>query len=650
MELDPVFSILASALTIRNEVKKIFDERGLSRSVGAKKADYHEALLNYLDKEYNRVSKITSFAFVGKRELLDMYVPVTLFDRTNDIKIPMENIIRFEEIKQDKILVVDSAGMGKSTMSKFIFVASMRSEKYIPILLEIRKYEGDIEFEKHVFNSIFGELEYNEDIIKKLLNRKDVILIIDGLDEIKLDQKVSAVSKIYDVIENHSCKIVLTSRPDEILASFNHIMRYRMMPFVPEKAIELIRKIDPSGEKGNLLISKLSEIKPTKSLRGRTRSISIGGDIGEFLENPLLICLLYKSFEHKNEIPLKKFSFYRQVYDALYGDHDLSKGDAFVRQKNSKLGSEDFHKLTRAFAFITFADGVVEYTKDQIFAYLVKCKEIVREFSFDSGEYLKDLYSTVPIFIQEGDTYRWSHKSFQEYFASQFIIMDAAEEANNIMMQIYSSDRISYYVNFLDFVYDSSYNLFESSIIYTALSELRNYVDKFVAENSISGIPENLIIDRALLCFKRKYVVVPYVYNRAELNPESYDARDYFDTAREFEWGSNSMRINHFETCVNVVACDYGGGKEWLFRIMLKGKQKVIVKSRRIKKGFDKPIVKKAKPLSNGKAIYNSKKNYEIMNQIIHNTTDFRIDYSELLKMLDKIENSRKVITKFKLL
>lgn len=56
--------------------------------------------------------------------------------------------------------------------------------------------------------------------------------------------------------------------------------------------------------------------------------------INEFLKNPLLVSLLFAAFDFKQTIPLKKHIFYRQVFDAYFDSHDLSKGDSYVHEKN----------------------------------------------------------------------------------------------------------------------------------------------------------------------------------------------------------------------------------------------------------------------------------------------------------------------------
>jgi hypothetical protein len=70
----------------------------------------------------------------------------------------------------------------------------------------------------------------------------------------------------------------------------------------------------------------------------------------EFLGNPFLVSLLYKSYSFNEDIPTKKSSFYEEVYSSLYKYHDLSK-EGFKGQKKSNLDILDFRIILRAIAF-----------------------------------------------------------------------------------------------------------------------------------------------------------------------------------------------------------------------------------------------------------------------------------------------------------
>jgi hypothetical protein len=130
--------------------------------------------------------------------------------------------------------------------------------------------------------------------------------------------------------------------------------------------------------------------------------------------------LLYKSYSFKRDIPSRKSTFYNEVYTALYQDHDLSK-DSYKREKNSKLDIQDFRLVLREFANYTAKKGEVEYEKTKAIQYISDCKLKIPFINFKETNFVEDLLSTVPIFTSEGNNIKWAHKSFQDYFAAEYI-------------------------------------------------------------------------------------------------------------------------------------------------------------------------------------------------------------------------------------
>ncbi|WP_214780544.1 hypothetical protein [Exiguobacterium sp. s22] len=231
-----------------------------------------------------------------------------------------------------------------------------------------------------------------------------------------------------------------------------------------EEAYKLLSKYDTK----NIMVDRLIKELELKS----------NLNVTEFLENPLMVSLLFKAYKHKNILPFKKNIFYRQVYDALYNEHDLSKGGSFEHEKKCKLDSDKFHTVLRTLGFLTLKDNIIAYSKDQIIDYLNR-SSFFSNIEFQPSLFLSDLILTVPLFTREGIEYKWNHKSFQEYFATQFICKDAKEKQKDILINMYNSNNFVSYLNVLDLCYDIDYKTFRNVIIYNFLNEIINYSEEF---------------------------------------------------------------------------------------------------------------------------------------------------------------------------
>lgn len=446
---------------------------------------------DYLTNAAEKHKYLTVLVFNNEQKLLeDIYVPMKVICEKNQINIQIDDYKDEFIPKYKKVLITDSAGMGKSTLMKYLFMCSLKKNAGIPIFIDLRKLEKD----KSIVDFITGELnsvdeEFDRDFIARLIKRGDFIFFLDGYDEIPFDQKSSITNNLQDFISKASANyFIMTSRPESSLTSFASFKGFKVQPLKEEEAFTLIRKYDAGRGVAQHLIEKLKEGNALKEIK-------------EFLGNPLLVSLLYKSYEHKPTIPLKKHIFYRQVYDSLFEDHDLSKEGAFVRMKYSGLDIEDFHMVLRILGFVTVKAGKVEYGKDEIIDFIKTSKQQCPGLNFRESQLLNDLLQTVPLFVKDGSFYKWSHKSIQDYFAAQFICIDAKGKQEEILSKIYQSPSNEKFYNILDLCYDIDFKTFRSTIIYQLACD---YIDYF--DNSYQNIPYGVassseIDDRRALSF-----------------------------------------------------------------------------------------------------------------------------------------------------
>ncbi len=454
----------------------------------------------YLDRVYDRHSHITSVAFDNRPKILDdLYVPLTVV--TEGERSEKQQAVQVKDFSQEllpkcqRVLITDTGGMGKSTLMKFLFISCIRANAGIPIFIDLRQLSE----EKTIIETICDELnpideEFDTDFVLKLVRRGDFIFFFDGYDEISLDCRDVVTKDIQNFISKARANLfAMTSRPEDALASFSSFTRYTIRPLELEEAFELIRKCDSYGPRAEQLIGKLVG----DTLR----------QVHEFLTNPLLVSLLYRAYEHKPTIPFRKDTFYRQVYDALFETHDYTKPGAFAREKRSKLGVDDFHRVLRRLGYITLPKGI-GYTKDDLLAYVTEAKKSCPGIDFKESDFLKDLLTSVPLFVAEGDYHRWSHKSLQEYFAAQFICSDAKGSQGKILRQMRDSKKFAFYLNVLDLCCDIDYKTFRDTIVYDLLNDFMGHMKTSYA--AYDGVVDTGDLNRRRgYCFDRQIVLIP---------------------------------------------------------------------------------------------------------------------------------------------
>lgn len=443
---------------------------------------------DYLKISYEKYSIMSTIVFHNQQKLLkELYVPLSIVN-ADKVKYVIDKFDSQFINKYERILITDTAGMGKSTILKKIFLSIIDESAGIPVLIELRR----ISKQNDIINEILNQLNtidtlFDKAFLLEFLKQGNFIFLFDGFDEIPDDDKRFTTKEIQNFVNKASNnRFIITSRPETALKSFGDFNEFKVNPLTTSEAYILLKKYDNYGNVSNQLIKKLKENK--------------NQNFSEFLTNPLLVSLLFAAFEHKQTIPIRKHIFYRQVYDALFESHDLTKGDSFARDKFSKLDIDEFHRVLRHLGFNCMLKGKIEFTKDEIINLIAEAKFYCNGLNFKESDFLKDLMNTVPLFVLDGIYYKWSHKSLQEYFAAYFIFVDSKENQKDILLRIYHHPKIDKYINLIDLYYSIDYKSFSEVIIRELLNDFFSYL-----KNSYKGFPIKGKKERQILTFNYSY-------------------------------------------------------------------------------------------------------------------------------------------------
>lgn len=481
--MDPIAATAISEGT--KQATKSLVDRIVSPIIDGVKLAYNKNVIHisqhfqeYLLRNYEKYSTVNTLVFSNTRkQLKDIYIPLSI--TSNETKKGKKITKKVDNYPKDiinqyrRLLVVDTAGMGKSTMMKYVYLSIIDNGAGIPIFIELRRLnstKGILDEVQEQLNTI--NKDFDKALLREFIKDGKLIFILDGYDEIPLADKSAVTQKMQEFIAKAGDNLFLmTSRPEDALSCFGDFTRFEINPLSKKEAFSLLRKYDNIGRTSELLIKKLKEEK--------------SGAIEEFLKNPLLVSLLYTAFDFKQTIPLRKHLFYRQVFDAFFVSHDLSKGDSFARKKHSKLDIDEFHRVLRYIGFKSIKK--IEFSKDELLTIIRESKSFCIGLTFSESEFLKDLLMTVPIFVKDGVYYKWAHKSLQEYFAAQFIFLDSKKAQSEILNKLYSGNDIDKYYNLLDLYYNIDYKGFRVNIMYNLLTEFKQFCSKMAFKDMSEG-------------------------------------------------------------------------------------------------------------------------------------------------------------------
>lgn len=398
----------------------------------------------YLDKMILECGYIAPLALKrkGGKKLEDLYEPLTLVP-TTDIDFEEKTITSFDFsifFKRNRVLIEDNAGMGKSTLIKFLISSYIKKNELenfnrIPILLELRNLKENNSILDLIKEKVLNKSDDNE--LLKLLFKENLIIFFDGFDEISEKNKSKIGIEIKELSHSYSDNFyILTSRSENILSIFASYLKYKIRPLTILEAESLLRKYMQNDMKmyENLVL----EIRKNYDL------------LKEFLQTPLLVSLLYETYSFKRNIPETKLEYYNQIFEALYQAHDSNSKDGFERKL--ELGNLEFRKVLEEFSVLDLNNVKLQFNFNEMIERLEKVKKNLNK-EFDTIKFIENLEKQVPIFKKIGNDYIWCHKSMQEFFIAQKIYKSENKRGNIIKKMITDNDN-SQYILILEFLYD----------------------------------------------------------------------------------------------------------------------------------------------------------------------------------------------------
>src|SRR5471030_2624146 len=227
----------------------------------------------------------------------------------NILKKESEHLVQRGDVfleELNNVLIIDNAGMGKSTLLKKIVIDIIDHSEYIPIYVELRTLTDQPITEQ--LNKLIGLDNVSSE---GYLGDIPFIYFFDGVDEIPFDIKNDVIKRIKTFTDEVPySKVIITSRPDQSLLELKSYVRFKIKPLDLNQSFNLIRLYDANSTKlGNSLILSNKLISEIKSMREKDN-----GAILEFLTTPLYVSLLFCSYKFKPVIPRRKDLFYSQVF------------------------------------------------------------------------------------------------------------------------------------------------------------------------------------------------------------------------------------------------------------------------------------------------------------------------------------------------
>lgn len=593
-----------------------------------------ESLQKYLEWAYESYIYMQTLVFKDDRVLINvLYYPLSLVCKEDGRTYKIDGYPNYLFNTYNKVMISSSAGMGKSTIMKYMFISAIEEKIGIPIFIELKRLKSNntildeiIEKVKPISNNF-----KNEELLL-LIEQGNFIFFLDGYDEINNDDVQIVTEDLQQFISKAYKNIfIVTSRPENVLGNFSSFQKFKVRDLKKNEAYQILRLYDKNRNKADELIDKIEG----DALR----------NIKEFLKNPLLVSLLYMAYEFKPKIPYKKHLFYDQVYQALFEQHDFIK-DHFERKKFSNLDESDFKKILRYVGFTTSKKNEVEFSKDVLLDFITDAKRNTG-IHFKEYDFIRDLVKTVPLFAVDGNLYSWAHKSLQAFFSAEFIVISSGDKREEILKKIFELDDFSRFIDVLDNVYDLDSMVFKKTILTWFTDDIINFID--IAKMEDIQISNSMKVNRLEKIYGREILIKIFDVEKSKML---------------VSLGKDKLNWLHDDFEKNYL---HNNADEYIIRYNLKGNNAIVLyikdthsKIELIKLLLDKSIniaeknlnifldSKNTLPINqfikvdfDKDNIVNSKSNFGYVNKLIGNGYTVNLYEVQKIKgMLDKEKNS----------
>lgn len=362
----------------------------------------------FIESALTRAGGVKTLLYRDRRVPLDhIYVPTVFEQQGRDIE--EDNF--FEEFDdRNKALLVGTAGSGKSIFIKHAVHRLLeRKETIVPIFAELRRMNPS---SSSIMHYLLEEIikphfpNFEEDDLDKMLKSGSFAVILDGFDEINHDRRDEALQEISFICDRYkSLPLLISTRPDESISGIEELDVYKVQPLSKTSALSLISKLDYDKETKDVFSKALDE-KLFKSHR-------------DFSSNPLLLTMLFMTYDQFGEAPARMHTFYNQAFETLFLKHDTLKPH-FIRRKYSNLKIEDFRRMYAYFCAVSYFSEEYSFSES-------RCDELIRsslhycEMSENPTNIMNDLIESVCMLQRDGLYITFVHRSFQEYFTAYFL-------------------------------------------------------------------------------------------------------------------------------------------------------------------------------------------------------------------------------------
>ncbi|RCJ42405.1 hypothetical protein A6770_34885 [Nostoc minutum NIES-26] len=379
-------------------IESIYVKFNIMKNIQGRRMQTIQSLLNDSEIELNNET-YKRLSFSGN----EMHMPV------------LEAAIQYR-----KLMILGKPGAGKTTFLKYLaihFPIEESKEKIIPVFIPLRDmfdYDGKFNLLDAVIQEFTNCIPNSENTVLKLLQRGRCLILLDGLDEIKVDNNIyRQIDQLTEQFPDN--RFIITCRSAACDYVFNTFTEVEIADFEREEIETFARNWFQARGEQNICDRFLEKLEENQQVK-------------ELATNPLLLTILSLTFEDNYDFSSNRYGLYADAVDTLLRRWDASR--RIERQPNIHLSRQRKINMFSEIAYEGLSHKPPKFLwqqwelQDQIAKFLENFN-----FEIDTQEILKLIEANYGLLIQQAKgIYSFSHLTFQEYFAAEYIVENRKPE------------------------------------------------------------------------------------------------------------------------------------------------------------------------------------------------------------------------------
>lgn len=505
MTMDKSFNIEASSVVHAITKVATYVNEAYKGVAFKKEAELKLIYGDYLKHVHKNNTHIKSLMHRNPMLLKKLYEPMDLIyrDANREEHRVMYGQIIPEIISKSKLIIQGVGGLGKSLLLKSLFLELLNQEDFIPILIDLKKYQGGklIDF---VFQTMRGMSFRNltKEQFEYTLTAGHYVLLLDSFDEIDSQYVLEATQEIIGFSELYGAnKYLVASRPfdTERFTAWQNFFEYDLDLLTKEQMTNMIARVNTEGEENSAAFIEALEEK----FEGKR----------EYLGNPLLLTVLLLTYNKYGELPTDYLDFYERAYTVLFREHDFSK-NAYKRNRLAPLTESQFKRILTYIAALMVVKSQILIPRSDLLKRIEEAKEEFGVSDFPPEDFIEDAVQALCLLVKEGTDYKFIHKNFQEFFAGKYFAAQTDEFLEKNVVRYILDYRINLQQDrtLLATIYQEARERHDKNIILPLVNDFyRDNFNEFLSEFGIQAHGKSwrtfLLVQ---LCF--------YIYDLYEIN------------------------------------------------------------------------------------------------------------------------------------